>query len=110
VALGRGVLNALVLGALLHDLLAKLLHLVDGRVSLARCSARQLTDVMQDLLSFATADLVSRREQADHNVVDFIRGHRGNVWRCAVVWVGGKDKSAVNVSMSREAKACELFV
>jgi hypothetical protein len=92
----RGVLDALELGALLHDLLAKLLHLVDSRGALARCSARQPTDVVQDLLSLTAADLVSRREQAYHDVVDFVCGHRGCAWGCAVVWVGGEDKSAVD--------------
>ena len=68
----RDVLDALEFGALLHDLLAEFLHLVDGGGALAYSSARQPTDDMQDLLSLATTEVVGDRKKAHDNVIDFV--------------------------------------
>jgi len=92
---GRGswhlgsVLDAFEFSALLHDLLAELLHLIDGRGALAYSGARQPADVVQDLLTLTATDVVGGRKKAHDDVVDFVGGHGGRGCRLAVV---GRDE------------------
>lgn len=74
----RGVSKFLELGALLYDLLAKLLHLLDGCRALAGSRTRESTNVVHDLLSLTATDIVCGGEQPDDDVIDFVPGHRGS--------------------------------
>ena len=88
---GRGswhlgsALDAFEFGALLHDLLAELLHLVDGRGALAYSGARQPADVVQDFLALTATDVVGRRKKAHDDVVDFVGCHGGRCCRGSMV-------------------------